>query len=65
MGTDPLRKNRGNDASHKLKRRIFCSFFPQAVTASIRTPLMSKYVAGEVMHNLLPHLRKKLTFLPR
>jgi hypothetical protein len=44
MGTDPLRKNRGNDASHKLKGRIFYSSFPQAVTASIRILLMSKYV---------------------
>ena len=53
MGTNPLRKNRGNDASHKLKRRIFCSFFPQAVTVSIRTSLMSKYASVEI----------KLTFL--
>jgi hypothetical protein len=43
MSTDSVRKSRGNDASHKLKECIFSSFFPQAVTASIRTPLMIKY----------------------
>lgn len=43
MGTDSLRKNRGNDTSRKLKECIFYSFFPQVMTARIRIPLMSKY----------------------
>jgi len=28
MGTDPWRKNQGNDTSRKLKEHIFYSFFP-------------------------------------
>ncbi len=37
MGTDSLRKNRGNDTSCKLKAYICYSFFPQVMTARIRT----------------------------
>jgi len=41
-----LRKNRGTEASHKLKVHIFYTFFPQSTSATIRTPLLSLYATG-------------------
>lgn len=37
MDTGPLRKNRSNNTSRKLKAHVFSSFFLQVVTARTRT----------------------------
>lgn len=42
MGTNLLRKNKGNETSLKLKAHTFYLFFPQLKSATIRIPLMSQ-----------------------